>query len=258
MPNIDIPVRELIAWPLDDYTYRPKTSHVAIAQAKAALATRQPYRAAAALLQHETDANQAAFAVQASRADLLDEMQGLDWSLGIVDLTKLLAFQRRLSFHPNHRLQLEAFGAPKPIACDTTQSGRSFTITTTDPNLHLRIVGQQPQLHTGSPFFEVAEYRGRWFLRDGYHRAYAMLRAGITQSAAVIIRARSLAELGATQPWFFSEDVLFSSHPPHVTDFLDDALNIEYTRPPLIKTLHVTIEESYKLASSQAAQGEPS
>jgi hypothetical protein len=32
--------------------------------------------------------------------------------------------------------------------------------------------------------------------------------------------------------------------PPRVTDFLDDALILEYDRPPLIKTLRVTMEET--------------
>jgi hypothetical protein len=32
-----------------------------------------------------------------------------------------------------------------------------------------------------------------------------------------------------------------------VIDFLDDALVIEYNRSPLVKTLRITVEESYSL-----------
>jgi hypothetical protein len=90
----------------------------------------------------------------------------------------------------------------------------------------------------------VAQYRDRWFLRDGYHRAYDLLRANIFRVPAVIVYARTLDELGATQPWFFNEETLFSATPPRVLDFLDDALVLEYSRPLLVKTVSVTIEES--------------
>jgi hypothetical protein len=63
----------------------------------------------------------------------------------------------------------------------------------------------------------------------------------------VIVHARTLQELGAVRPWFFSEEVLFSPTPPRVVDFLDDALVLEYDRSPLIKTLRITMEETYAL-----------
>jgi len=66
----------------------------------------------------------------------------------------------------------------------------------------------------------------------------------------VIVQARTLEELGATRPWFFPEEVLFSPTPPRVTDFLDDNLVLEYDRIPLIKTLRVTVEETFVPAVS--------
>ena len=88
-------------------------------------------------------------------------------------------------------------------------------------------------VHAGSPFFEVALYRDRWFLRDGYHRAYALLKAGIFKLPAVIVQARTRAELGAVQPWFFSEETLLFvlSTARHLADFLNDALTLDYDRP---------------------------
>jgi hypothetical protein len=100
-------------------------------------------------------------------------------------------------------------------------------------------------LHGGSPFFEVGEFRGRWFLRDGYHRAYHLLRAGVSTMVAVLVRARSLEELGANKPWFFSEEVLFSQRAPRVTDFLSDDLTVTYARPRLTRTIRIRIEESF-------------
>jgi hypothetical protein len=122
-----------------------------------------------------------------------------------------------------------------------------------NPNLQLRISDDASSpiaVHAGSPFFEVAQYRERWFLRDGYHRAYSLLQAGVFRVPAVIVQARTLEELGAMRPWFFPEEVLFSPTPPRVTDFLDDELVLEYDRIPLIKTLRVAVEEAFVPAVS--------
>jgi hypothetical protein len=200
-------------------------------------------------------------------------MHGLDWSAGVVDLRCLLAFQRRLIFDEHfpqpeapapddwRALVALAFGPPIPISYRTVASSASeILLHLENPNLQICPCKEGTttllQVHGGSPFFEVAEYRGRWFLRDGYHRAYHLLRANIVQFPAVIIRARTLAELGPVQPWFFSEEVLFSSYPPRLIDFLDDNLIIEYSRPRLLKTLRVTIEESFEPAQPATSSGE--
>jgi hypothetical protein len=156
------------------------------------------------------------------------------------------------------------FGAEKPLSYRCMESvtpgstKRELVLTSNDPNLQLRPSADPSApflVHAGSPFFEVAQYRGRWFLRDGYHRAYRLLRAGVVQVPAIIVRARSLDELGATRPWFFREEILLSPKPPRVLDFLDDALVLQYERPPLIKTFRVTIEESLEPAHPS---GDPS
>jgi hypothetical protein len=61
--------------------------------------------------------------------------------------------------------------------------------------------------------------------------------AGRFHLPAVIVRAGTVEELGAVSPWFFPEEVLLSSLPSRVIDFLDDALVLENSRSPLIKTL---------------------
>jgi hypothetical protein len=201
------------------------------------------------------------------------EMQGLEWSVGVVDLRCLLAFQRRLIFDM-HFPQPEvpaaedwpslialAFGPPIPIAYTTVVSSASeIQYQSENPNFQFRLYKENTdtpiQVYGGSPFFEVAEYCGRWFLRDGYHRAFHLLRANIVHFPAVIIRAKTLAELGPVHPWFFSEKTLFGPHPPRLQDFLDEELTIEYSRPRLLKTLRVTIEESIEPAQPASNSGE--
>jgi hypothetical protein len=257
-----IPTVELIAWDLDEYQFRPERfDRNKLLKARELVACRLKDHSSSALCEEETGRLRDTIDRQQARLDLHAEMQGVNWSLGIVDLRYLLAFQRRLSFHPkvpvpvhpppgdwNGLIQI-AFPSGTPVICDVVHDAHTKTVTlqSSNPNLHLR-VGTDHALpvavHAGSPFFEVAEYAGRWFLRDGYHRAYHLLQAGVFQLPAVIVRARTLEELGAVHPWFFPEAILLSEHPPFISDFLDERLTIKYDRPPTITTLRITMEES--------------
>jgi hypothetical protein len=251
-----VQVRELAAWGFDDFPYRP-TPQPRLYE----VATQPSASAVNPLLDDLTAAHATRLATHAKRADLQAEFEGLSWSLAIVDLRHLQAFQRRLSF--NHR-QLNplpaqndwpalidfALAPPRPIeyqlqkAPDPTR----FTLTTSDPNLHLR-PSENPAtpliVHGGSPFLEVARYRDRWFLRDGYHRAYALMQRNIFAVPAVIIETGTLTELGANDARFFSEQLLFSPRPPYVADFLNENLTITYDRTALRKTIRLTIEEIF-------------
>jgi hypothetical protein len=268
-------IRELAAWDLDVYPWREQMmGRAELAQRVAHARKRVCCRVVtgdsldrAALLTAETLQQEEWLQPQRSRRELRAEMEGLDWSLGVVDLRRLIAFQRRLVIDPEmvprHVPQPQDWQALSELAFEGRRSlehracSRRIDADTAEMRLHssnpdLRIAVAQPftgenlplRLTGGSPFFEVAEYRGRWFLRDGYHRAFHMLRAGLSVGFAVIVRARTMDELGAVDPWFFSEEILFSTQPPMVTDFLEDDLVLTYARPRLRKTITVRIEES--------------
>jgi hypothetical protein len=252
MSRAMVRVRELAAWGFDDYAYRPSIEHACVCGGRAFAPQSPPVP--------ESGTPRDALQLQATRPDLLDEMEDLHWSLGIVNLRELLAFQRRLYFNDsipqrtvpsaNDWSGLLEFCFPPPVLAvyDSVRTeGNTLVLTSANPNLHARMRTDSSgpiQLHGGGPFLEVAQYRDRRFLRDGYHRAYALLHNGVSRVPAVIVYARTLAELGATRPCFFAEDVLFSAHPPRVTDFLDDTLTMQYDRPALVKTLRITVDES--------------
>jgi hypothetical protein len=252
-------IRELAGWDFDEDEYRPDVFDRDLhSRARGLIVARPPFQTASALI--DTTALRDNLARQMSRRDLQAEMAGLDWSLGVIDLRLLLAFQRRLVLNPNapptsvpsaddwDALMDISFASPQEVVCDVVRCESAVLLRSANPNLQLRISDDASRpitVHAGSPFFEVAQYRERWFLRDGYHRAYSLLRAGVFRVPAVIVHARTVEELGATRPWFFPEEVLFSLTPPRVTDFLDDELVLEYDRIPLIKTLRVTVEEAF-------------
>ena len=275
MPHIPNSIRtiELVAWGFDEYESRPKSfDRKKTVQARDLVVQRSVDYFSSALCQEETRLLRDTFDTQQSRHDLQTEMRSLDWSLGVVDLRRLLAFQRRLSFDSTRAMTVPpqhdwdslieiAFASPNPVVCDMIHDTDKKTVTlqSSNPNVQLRVTHDPAApvaVYAGSPFFEVAQYAGRWFLRDGYHRAYNLLRAGIFRLPAVIVRARTLEELGAVQPRFFSEAILLSEHPPFVTDFLNESLTIEYDRHPIIKTLRITMEEIFTFPLPIAISGE--
>jgi hypothetical protein len=269
-----VPVRELIAWELDESPYRDaamsdRREEFAnqVDRARQRLTARERHTSCPALLAEETKAINHLLAECTRSSALHAEYEGLDWRLGVVDLRCLLAFQRRLVFSAGQHT------SPNPEPDDWPQlisltiglqrstehhfvrnasatGDLDISLFSCNPDLQLRLSphagrsGHSPlSLYGGSPFFEAAELHGRWFLRDGYHRAYRLLQAGLHRVPAVVIYARTIQELGATEPWFFSEQQLFSDRPPRLMDFLDEDLVVSYRRTALRKVIRIRIDE---------------
>ena len=269
-----VDVHELIAWELDEYPYRSSAMDLGreefamkVERAQERLAERECHASCHALLAEESKSINHLLVEFMQRSDLQAEYAGLDWTLSVVDLRRLLAFQRRLVFGA------ERHTSPTPQEDDWPQlisltlglqrgmehhfvrnwsatGDLDISLHSNNPDLQLRLSpdagqgGHSPlSLYGGSPFFEVAELRGRWFLRDGYHRAYRLLQAGVHRIPAVVIYTRTIEELGATEPWFFSEEQLFSDRPPRVMDFLDENLVLRYERTALRKVIRIRVEE---------------
>jgi hypothetical protein len=283
-----VDVHELIAWELDEYPYRNSAiSHKReefakqIERAQQNLAERECDANSPALLAAENESIDHLFAECKQRSDLQAEYEGLDWTLGVVDLRRLLAFQRRLVFSTTQRashipgqndwpqLLSLTIGLERSTEHHFVGNGRAtgnldVSLHSSNPDLQLRLSQNEGRsrhlplsLHGGSPYFEVAELRGRWFLRDGYHRAYRLLQAGVHRIPAVVIYARTIEELGATEPWFFCEEQLFSDRPPRLIDFLDENLVLRYERTALRKVIRIRVEESLEaFEETNEVQGE--
>ncbi len=274
MSESKVTIRELVGWDIDEYSYRRQALdetelHDRAMQARASVEGRAAQTPANPLLTAETSQLQSIFAPMLDREDLVREYKGSNWTLGVVDLSKVLAFQRRLVFddarlpltvpqqHDWPSLLALALNAERSTAHHISASsgslpGRDICIKGQNPDLQLVLSENDSlpmTLYGGSPFFEVAEFNGRWFLRDGYHRAFHLLRAGVHTVVAVILRAATIQELGATESYFFNEDVLFSPRPPRLVDFLSEELTVTYPRPRLLKTIRIRIEETLELST---------
>jgi hypothetical protein len=210
----------------------------------------------------------------ATRNDVQMEFEGLEWRLAVIDLRRLLCFQRRLvlpaedtqpeshhDFAWQRRLDL-AFSPPRASQFKQRFNPTELTLQTDNPDFSVRLkpISSEAEpfvlaLHHGSPFMEVARYRDRWFMRDGYHRAYRLLRACVFAVPAVMVEARSLKELGAVQPWFFPEDILFSRRPPAVSDFASEDFVLRWRRPVRRKVIRISITEHFETLNSEEEKG---
>ena len=211
------------------------------------------------------------------RADVLSIFQNLDWMIGMVDLRNVLSFQKlvveeqaveRVSHvTPDDLAALFSLCLPEPsgnvaLAAIIDHDQKGFTSSSLNPNL--RVVGpliqemevspapNQPgqtlqfmgfAINFGARFVQVAEYKGRWFIRDGYHRCYGFLRRGIHRIPCVFIRAQNFQQLGAQAPGFLSYELLFGERPPFLADFLDDTVSILGQQQATRKVIRVTAEE---------------
>ena len=267
-------ILELAAWGFDENPERPVTlMHRSQVCREQDLALRPAWDSRTAVIEDIPTDVQKALSRIALRDDLQTEFHDLDWRLGVVDLRRLASFQRRLKLRDQvveHRKSADwerridlAFPANRSSSFDQKLHRNSLTLRSENPDFTVRLhaVSDKAEsigltIYHGSPFMEVGNYRGRWFLRDGYHRAYRLLQAGIFEGPAVIIQARTLEELGANRPWFFPEEVLFSARPPLIADFLCGDLVLRWRRPAQRKVICINITEDFEPSCSEEGEEE--
>jgi hypothetical protein len=260
---------ELAAWGFDESVERDEavaSEELAHSEQRArqVIQSQIDWNNTSPLLNHLPNDGSFLLSQHANRDDLKAEFDGLDWHVGAVDLRRLISFQRRLVLaQPDSEEHRDAVDWPARVDIAFSWRRRSefthdlnrtgLTLSSANPDLTVRLKQSRDateafaiDLHHGSPLIEVGCYRGRWFLRDGYHRAHRLLRSQTFEVPAVVIHARSLEELGSNQEWFFPERILFSCRPPAVTDFLRDDLVLRWIRRARRKVVRVTITEHFE------------
>lgn len=210
----------------------------------------------------------------AARPDLQATFAPNTWEVGVVDLSiPVLTYQtliqtddavQRIGKVLDHDwdslidLCLPA-QAQVEIEGGFDQSQNAFTLSSPNPNL--RIAGFQavdvagsrsdvpPQkvfgftVGLGSSSVQFAEYQGRWMVRDGHHRLYGLLAAGVSKVPAVLIRAKTFEETGGGRPGFFGYELLFGQRPPQFRDFVSDEFSAEVRVRAIRKVVRIRAEE---------------
>lgn len=88
-------------------------------------------------------------------------------------------------------------------------------------------------------FLNVVGVSGRFFLSDGYHRAFGLLNAGITHVPALVRQVGTVQE-ARLNAGMLSPDVFLGDRPPLLSDYLDDAVAADTSTP--ISTKMVVIQ----------------
>jgi hypothetical protein len=188
-------------------------------------------------------------------------------SFAMVEMEKLHAFQPNLNREYILRLKKKA---PDPhdipgllrfclplrsetpkLAALANANPSTNTFTLVSENLDLRIVGQVTgedpstgrtfvgfQFGGGLPQMSVVEYKGIYMVKNGYHRAYALLEKGHKYLPCILLNAENYNATGAAGPGFFNVDLMTSDKSPLLTDFSSSAAVI-HPRPLLRKILTI-------------------
>jgi hypothetical protein len=165
------------------------------------------------------------------------------WNVAVADLSRVCAFQPQVAKDDAAERTAEIvtddfvsiaavtlpLAVPRVMAGAFNEDKKSWVFYSANPNL--RVIGQAQGNSNGVPIFgfavsvsssfmQVASYNGRLLLRDGYHRAYGLLRRGITH-APVFLREFSRFEDLRIPPGMLSQDAFLGSRPPTLADYLN-------------------------------------
>src|SRR5260370_5505482 len=180
---------ELGAWGFDENSDRDRfviADDLALVTERAAklIQSRPEWDSISPFVNDATDQLKQRLSRYSTRNDLQMEFEGLEWKPAVVDLRRLLSFQRRLvlpeqellpesieEFDWQKRLEL-AFPAPRTSQFTRHLKATELTLHTENPNFRVSLKPSSKDeesfeiaLCHGSPFMEVARYRDRWVLR---------------------------------------------------------------------------------------------
>jgi hypothetical protein len=211
-----------------------------------------------------------------SRPEVAANFQGMDWRPAMVDLRRVLTFQKiiftdglderlRDSKSPDglFELCLPRTQPTHPLGAFTDPDGKGFTISSFNPNLRIAAgqvseanVSPGPMMpsvrmqavtllvYMGTSYLQVVRYRDRCFVRDGYHRATGLLRSGIYEAPCIFIEATSFEQVGAGMvPGVLSYEAMYSPRPPYLSDFWDDRVAADVSQPAVRKVVRIRGEE---------------
>ena len=269
--SVSRPARALIGWiPQAEgqlilaqrrITHANLPEHVArVAQARAAVQARNGDVDQAYLLSDVPEVLSeyvTRFTAQAAFAPFATE----GWSVKIADLSKVCALQPVVfSDHAEERAQAAAPGdmlslakvtlpisGPTQLPLQFDQIRNTWIIPSRNPNL--RIVGHfagPVEGKTGcgflvevtASFVQVVFHRGRYLLRDGYHRSLGLLARGMNHVPVLYREFTPFENLGLG-PGMLPEQAYLGDRPPLLADYLNDEVSAEVSLPASQKMIVV-------------------
>src|SRR5205807_2590993 len=119
------------------------------------------------------------------------------------------------------------------------QALQPFVGPVTTPQGVISVIG----FVVGAPtsFLVVAEFDGRYYLRDGYHRAYGLLNTGISTVPALVRHIDTIEEL--VPQGMLPQAAYRGSRPPFIGDYLDDVVAATALLPAQQKLVAIQARE---------------
>jgi hypothetical protein len=197
----------------------------------------------------------------AAQSDLANNPDFPGAEIRLVELASLLTFQARIATDAVTRQLIDGYDGslasifrlclPLTGAMESLQvrmEGATASVISPNPNLRFggfRIAGGALTATFGfrPPWVQVAMYRGRPFVRNGYHRCALLLGAGARYAVAVVSPVETLAELGAAEPGYIAESHLLGATPPMLRDFADARLAATIAEPATQRIVRLTASE---------------
>jgi hypothetical protein len=196
------------------------------------------------------------------------------WQVEMVDLTRVCAFQpwvgassaadrmdglRADDLPAIAEITLPTSPTPTSVRYHLDQAKQVYTIVSPNPNLQvLRPLDRLQVPPDGAPgfgfvvaapmsFLQIARFQGRWFARDGYHRAVGLLARGISHAPAFV---RDLDTIEALVPPKIQSGMLpqgayLGARPPVLADYHDDTVAVSARMPVQQKVILVQALEHF-------------
>lgn len=191
---------------------------------------------------------------------------------GFVELSKIHCFQKHLNSEyvksllqkvpePNDIEGTVKFCLPTRDEQQKTELLQTFnpqtnTLSMITDNLDFRIIGnvggEEPTTKRnftgfvfgfGLPQMSVVEYNGIFLLKNGYHRAFALLKKGHKFLPCMLLSTDSFELTGAHLPGFFSIDLIKSEKSPILSDFDSEAaVLVPRKRNKAMITIHAELQ----------------
>lgn len=197
------------------------------------------------------------------------------WSVNLVDLRFVCAFQPQVDVESAaNRVALvddaDVVGIaavtlptdpPAPVPMGFNSSTNVWSCAS--PNHNLRILGNfsGPLAEAGNvpgfgfavatmpSFVQVAMFNGRYYLRDGYHRAVGLLARGVNVVAAFVKALDSIESMVPNPAGMLPQAAYLGARPPTLADYLDDSVAADVAIPIVHKVVLVHATETVVVAA---------
>ena len=98
-------------------------------------------------------------------------------------------------------------------------------------------------LGVNANYVQVVRFQGRYIVKNGHHRLYALRALGQTTSPCVYSEIIDYSLTGGDRPGFFSRDTVLSQRPPRMADFFDDEVSANIKIQPTLNVIRIKAEQ---------------